>query len=192
MCAAEGGVCRDALRTCDVYEGVVAGRVSFHGDRVDRLQFLGGVDKALVTARNVIVHLDPEDVGVGGLADDLSRIIETQAVTGDTHVMRPVLVCLASQEAGQAKEYGESLQHGVNLPEDDFLASPGTRYHSVRNKYAGNLTRKATLGSNRTPARRAYLSFGRSWTGAAIAIWSQIVYLPRADVGALAFPYRRA
>ena len=46
-------------------------------------------------------------------------------MTGDTRVMRPVPVCLAPQEAGQAKEYGESLQHGVNLPEGDFLAAPG-------------------------------------------------------------------
>ena len=100
----------DAFGARDVYESVVAGGVSLLGDCVNGLQLLGGIQKALVSARNVVVHFDAEYVRISGPADDLIRIVEPQAVTGDADVVRPVLADLAAKRCHQNEESGEESQ----------------------------------------------------------------------------------
>ena len=102
----------NAFRARDVYESVVAGGVSLLGNCVNGLQLLAGIQKAFVSARNVIVYFDPEDVSVGGPADDLIRVVEAQAVTGDADVVRPVLADLAAKRCHQNEESGEESQWG--------------------------------------------------------------------------------
>jgi len=102
---------RDAFGARNVDEGVIAGGMSFLGNRVNGSQFFRGIDKTFETAGDIVVHFDAENVGVGGPADNLIRFIHTQSVTGNTHVVRPVLIGLASQEAKAPEENAESSQH---------------------------------------------------------------------------------
>jgi hypothetical protein len=106
-------VSRDAFGAGNVHESVVASSVSFLGHRVNGLQLLGGIYKAFVPARDVIVYLDPEDVVVCRALDNLIRVVEAQAMAGDTHIVRPILIGLAEKSVDQTKKYGESSQHGV-------------------------------------------------------------------------------
>ena len=68
-------VCGNAFGTGDVYEGPVAGAVRLLGDGTNGFQFLIRIKEALVSARNVIVYLDPEHTALGGLPHDHLRII---------------------------------------------------------------------------------------------------------------------
>ena len=118
----------DALGAGDVYERVVAGGVRFLGDRVNGLQLLRGIQKALVSARDVIVYFDPENVGVGGPADDLIRIVEPQAVTGDADVVRPVLVGLAVE----ARPTRRGIRRRIAAASLDFTEWHASSHDGVR------------------------------------------------------------
>ena len=100
---------RDAFGAGDVHESVVAGlrALSSATSRIG-FELFAGVEKALVTARNVVIHLDAEHIGIGGAADDLVGVVEPQAVPGDADVMGPVLAGLATQEASQTNKCRES------------------------------------------------------------------------------------
>ena len=103
---AGSGVSRDALRAGDVYKRVVAGLVSFLGGFVNGLELFGGIDKALVTPRNVVIHLDTEYIRRSSAADDLVGVTQAQAVAGDADVVRPVLADLAVKRCQQNEEPG--------------------------------------------------------------------------------------
>src|SRR6266550_2314717 len=83
-------VCGDAFSTGDVYERPVARMVRLLRDGTDRFQFLSGIKEALVSARNVIIYLNPEYVVFGSLAHNFLRTVSLQAVGADSYHVCPI------------------------------------------------------------------------------------------------------
>jgi hypothetical protein len=69
------GICRDALGPSDINKGAIAGSVSFSRYSTDICQFGGWIDKAFVATGDIVVGLDPEDVILFGITDNLSGIL---------------------------------------------------------------------------------------------------------------------
>src|SRR5207344_3387449 len=93
---AGSGFGSDAFRAGDVYESVVAGLMRFLGRGANGLELLRGVEKALITPRDVVVHLYAEDIRIRRAADDLIDVVGPQPMPGDADVVGPVLADLGA------------------------------------------------------------------------------------------------
>ena len=104
----------DAFRACDVDEGVVARLVRLLSHGADRLQLLFRIHEAFVSPGNVVVHLNPEDVALLGVADNLLRVVGLQSVRPDANVVGPILAGgeflgeLAQQQDEKLRKSGQA------------------------------------------------------------------------------------
>jgi hypothetical protein len=67
-------------------------------DKPDGLQLFAGIPKALVSARDVIVHFDSVDTAGLCLFDNLFCILGGQRVSSNAHLLQPGSVGLLSLE----------------------------------------------------------------------------------------------
>src|SRR6266480_4532895 len=81
---------RNAFGTGDVYERPIADTVRLLGDGMNGFEFLSGIKEAFVSAPNVVVYLDSEDVAFGGLAHNRLRIISLKTVGANSHHVCPI------------------------------------------------------------------------------------------------------
>ena len=84
------GVSSYALRPRDVDKCVITYRMGFLCNGANRFQLRSWIQKALVAALNVVVHLDTEYTVALSLFDDLVRVPAVQSVGADANKMRPI------------------------------------------------------------------------------------------------------
>src|SRR5580698_8153868 len=89
---------RDTFESRDVDERLVVYAMGRSGDKPDSLQLFGGIPKALVSARDVIIHFDSVDAAGLCLLNNLICILGGQRVSGDAHLLQPGSVGLLSLE----------------------------------------------------------------------------------------------
>src|SRR5206468_5489159 len=82
----------NTFRSSYVNECFVAGAVRFFSYRVNRREFFGGIQKTFVATRNVIVHLDSEDMRSLRIPNNLACVLGGQSVSANTNVIGPVLL----------------------------------------------------------------------------------------------------
>src|SRR2546430_8537237 len=76
---------RDALRSCDVDESIIADAMGFLRDRANRCQLLFRMYKAFVASGNVVIDFDPEDSAFLRALDNLNRVDRKSTRLNSSH-----------------------------------------------------------------------------------------------------------
>ena len=94
----------DTFSSRDVDECLVVHLVCCNGDTRGSLPVFRWDSKALVSARNVIVHFDSVDTAGLCLLDNLFCIRRGQRVSGDAHLIQPGSVGLLSLKRSKCRQ----------------------------------------------------------------------------------------
>jgi len=97
---------RDALESRYIDKCLIVGPVSGGRDAPDGLKLFVRPPKAFVASRNVIVDLDPIDSAGPGLLNDLFRIIRSQAIGADAHLVQPFSIRFLGTEPKRNRQQG--------------------------------------------------------------------------------------
>src|SRR5438034_11301853 len=82
---------RDALRSCDVDESIIADAMGFLRDRANRCQLLFRMYKAFVASGNVVIDFDYEDSALLRALDNLNRDSALESIRDDESVAALIL-----------------------------------------------------------------------------------------------------
>src|SRR5208282_2319050 len=86
-----GCIGRNAFGSCYIDEGIVSRSVGFLRDGMNCLQFGRRIQKALVSAFDIVIYLDAEDTAGLSAGHDLRRVIRLKPVCADANVVCPIL-----------------------------------------------------------------------------------------------------
>src|SRR5438552_18739999 len=104
---------RDALRSCDVDESIIADAMGFLRDRANRCQLLFRMYKAFVASGNVVIDFDPEDSAFLRALDNLNRVAALESIRADANVVAPTLFVLRwSSQQAKANQIYTTYSHG--------------------------------------------------------------------------------
>src|SRR5436305_13640785 len=81
---------RDALRSCDVDESIIADAMGFLRDRANRCQLLFRMYKAFVASGNVVIDFDPEDSAFVRALDNRNRVAALEFIRADSILVAPM------------------------------------------------------------------------------------------------------
>src|SRR4051794_36780964 len=85
------GICGNAFETRDVHESFISRLVCSFSSGVNRVHLFSGMEKTLVSAGYVVVHLDSENAALLGFRNDGGNAIAIQTVAGDSHIIWPIV-----------------------------------------------------------------------------------------------------
>ncbi len=102
-------VSRNALSSSDVHKSPIARRMCLLGHIADGLQLLLGIDKTLIPPLDVVIDLNPKHTVFLRASDNALRIVASQPISSDAHVVCPILF----------RRIGSSLQRGLEQQKDN-------------------------------------------------------------------------